>query len=45
MLSYDSHPQSATIPPIPEGEGYFLDDGFWDSAFGSMQNDSIGGEV
>jgi len=27
------HPPSATIPPLQEGEGYFLDDGFCDFAF------------
>ena len=27
------HPPSATVPPLPEGEGYFLDDGFCDFAF------------
>ena len=39
------HPPSMTVPPLPEGEGYSLDDGFCDSAFGSAQNDSIGGNV
>jgi len=29
------HPPSATVPPLPEGEGYLLDDGFCDFAFGS----------
>jgi len=38
------HPPSATVPPLPEGEGYSLDDGFCDLAFGSAQNDSIGGD-
>ena len=28
------HPPSATVPPLPECEGYSLDDGFCDSAFG-----------
>ena len=37
------HPPSATVPPHPEGEGYFLDDGFCDFAFGSAQNDRVGG--
>ena len=41
----NSHPPSATVPPLPEGEGYFLDDGFCDSAFGSAQNDNIGGDI
>jgi hypothetical protein len=30
-------------PPLPGGEGYFLDDGFCDFAFGSAQNDRVGG--
>jgi len=30
-------------PPLPEGEGYFLDDGFCDFAFSSAQNDRVGG--
>ena len=31
-------------PPAPaEGEGYFLDDGFCDFAFGFGQNDRVGG--
>jgi len=37
------HPPSATVPPLPKGEGYFLDDGFCDFAFGSAQNDRVGG--
>ena len=37
------HPPSATFPPLQEGEGYFLDDGFCDFAFGSAQNDRVGG--
>ena len=36
------HPPSATVPPLPEGEGYLLDDGFCDFAFGSAQNDRVG---
>jgi hypothetical protein len=32
-----------TVPPLPEGKGYFLDDGFCDFAFGSAQNDRVGG--
>jgi hypothetical protein len=32
-------------PHLALGEDYSLDDGFCDSAFGSTQNDSIGGEV
>ena len=35
------HPPSGTVPPPPEGEGYFLDDGFCDFAFGSAQNDRV----
>jgi len=30
-------------PPLREGEGYSLDDGFCDFAFGSAQNDRVGG--
>jgi len=30
-------------PPLPGGEDYFLDDGFCDFAFGSAQNDRVGG--
>ncbi len=37
------HPPSTTVPPLPEDEGYFLDDGFCDFAFGSAQNDRVGG--
>ena len=36
-------PTSATVPPLPEGEGYFFDDGFCDFAFGFAQNDRVGG--
>ena len=32
VLFYGPHPPSATVPPLPEGEGYSLDDGFCDSA-------------
>ena len=32
-------PSSATVPPLPEGKGYLLDDGFCDFTFGSAQND------
>ena len=45
VLFTGPHPPSATVPPLPEGEGYFLDDGFCDFAFGSAQNDSIAGGV
>ena len=37
------HSPSARGPPLPEGEGYLLDDGFCDFAFGSAQNDRVGG--
>ena len=30
-------------PPLPEDEGSLLDDGFCDFAFGSAQNDRLGG--
>ena len=35
-------PTSATIPPFPDDEGYLLDDGFCDFAFGFAQNDRGG---
>ena len=34
-------PPSATVPPLPEGKGYFLDDGFCYFAFGFAQNDRV----
>ena len=34
VLFQSPHPTSVTVPPFPEGEGYFLNDGFCDSAFG-----------
>ena len=37
------HPPSATVQPLPKGEGYFLEDGFCDFAFGSAHNDRVGG--
>ena len=33
VFFYGPHPPSATVPPLPKGEGYFLDDGFCDFAF------------
>ena len=39
------HPPSATVPPLQEGEGYFWDDGLCDFAFGSAQNDRVGGKL
>jgi len=39
------HPLFATIPPLTENGGYSWDNGFCDYAFGSAQNDSIGGNV
>ena len=36
------HPQSMTVPPLPEGEGNLLENGFCDFAFGSAQNDRGG---
>ena len=35
-------PTSATIPHLPDEEGYLLDHGFCDFAFGSAQNDRGG---
>ena len=43
VLFPGTHPQSATILPLPEGEGNLMDDGFCDFAFGSAQNDRVGG--
>jgi len=43
VLFHGPHPSSAIVPPLPEGEGYSLDDGFCDFAFGSAQNDRVGG--
>jgi len=39
------HPLYGIVLPLPEGGGYSWDDGFCDFAFGSAQNDSIGGDV
>ena len=36
------HPQSVTVPPLPEGEGNLLENGFCDFAFGFAQNDRGG---
>jgi len=35
-------PPSGTVPPLPEGEDYLMDDGFCDFAFGFAQNDRVG---
>ena len=35
------HPQSVTVPPLPEGEGNLLENGFCDFAFGFAQNDRV----
>ena len=43
MLFPGTHPKSTTVSPLPEGEGNLLDDGFCDFAFGSAQNDRVGG--
>ena len=43
VLFLGPHPQSATVPPLPKGEGYFFDDGFCDFTFGFAQNDRVGG--
>ena len=32
VLFPEPHPPSAAVPPLPEGEGYSLGDGFCDSA-------------
>ena len=36
-------PTYATVPSLPEDEGNLMDDGFCDFAFGSAQNDRVGG--
>ena len=36
-------PPSTIVPPLTEGEGCSWDDGFCDFAFGSAQNDKVGG--
>ena len=39
-----AYPASQSVrPPLSGGEGYLLDDGFCDFAFGSAQNDRVGG--
>ncbi len=43
MLFPGPLPPSTTVHPLPEDEGYFLDDGFCDFAFGFAQNDRVGG--
>ena len=43
FLSGPHPPSSGTVPPLPEGEGYSLDDGFCDFTFGFAQNDRVGG--
>ena len=41
VFLFGPHLLSATVTLLPEGEGYFLDDGFCDFAFGSAQNDRV----
>ena len=36
------HPPSGTVHPLPENEGYLLDDGFCDFTLVSAQNDRVG---
>ena len=43
MFWSGAQPTYATFPSLPEGEGNLLDDGFCDFAFGSAQNDTVGG--
>ena len=45
MFLSGPQPMSATVSTLFEGEGNLLNDGFCDFAFGSAQNDSIGGGV
>ena len=44
MLFPGRLPPSAIVPSLPKGEGYFMEDGFCDFAFGLAQNDR-GGEA
>ena len=37
------HPPSATVPFLPEDEGSLMEYGFCDFAYGSAQNDKLGG--
>ena len=39
------HPPSTTVPPLPEDEGSLMEHGFYDLAFGSAQNDRVGGSA
>ena len=41
----EPYPASKKVASVPEGGGYSWDDGFCDFAFGSAQNDSIGGDI
>ena len=43
MLFPGPQPTYATVPSLPEGGGYFLENGFCDFAFGSAQNDRVRG--
>ena len=45
VLLSGPYPPSAPAPPLPEAEGYFLDYGFCDFAFGSAQNDRNGRHI
>ena len=42
MFLSGPQPTSATIPHLPDDEGYLLDHGFCDFAFDPAQNDSGG---
>ena len=43
MLFPGPQPTYATVSSLPEGGGYLLENGFCDFAFGSAQNDRLGG--
>ena len=41
----EPYPASKKVASVPEDEGYSWDDGFCDFAFGSAQNDKVGGKL
>ena len=43
VLFPEPYPASKKVPTVPEDEGYSWNNGFNDFAFGSAQNDKVGG--
>ena len=41
----EPYPASKKIASVPADKGYSQDDGFCDFAFGSAQNDKVGGKL